>query len=492
MKTIRLGLVVVVLSLLATACMQGGQGGGEEGGGGFKMPPTPVVVEPVVMLDYAPAIELIGEVRATQRAVLSAEIGGRVTKINHRVGEEHLLRHGALVQVNTADYQAVLSAAKAGQALADEALLLAQNGPRSEDIAAQQAAVDAARAQYDLALDNLGRQEDLFEQGVISESMLIAAKTQAQAAQAALDAQHEVLNSMIAGTRPEQVAQAQASVDAAASQVRQAELTLSKTAIKPAFDAVVTDMMVEVGSMVGPGTPVAEVVALGPGEAWFNLPEGEVSGVHPGDAVELTFDALPDVVIQGSVISVSPAADPMTRQFPLRVAIGDDRPLPGMVANGRILMEQAKPTVMISRDAAVLNNLGLVAFTMQPPAEDAEPPMPGMPPLPTVNMVHVELGDNYGDYIVVLSEGLAPGMMVVTRGNEQLFTGANIIPTNLMGEGGPGGPGAPGGEGVPPGGTPEGGMLEGEIPTEQAPPAAPEQGAEVPPAEAGAEQGGGH
>lgn len=473
MRAVVLGMVVTMV-LLLSSCPQAGGGGGEQGGGGggFQMPPTPVIVEPVVLVDYAPAIELVGEVRATQRAVLSAEIGGRVTRVAHRLGEQHPRSAGALIQLNTADYAAMLQAAQGGLSQAREALLMAENGPRAQDIAAQQAQVAAARAQYDLALDNLGRQQELFEQGVISESMMIAAETQAEAARAALEAQHEILDSLQEGTRGEQLEQARAMVQIAESQVSQAELALAKTSIAPPFDAVVTNLMVEVGSMVGPGTPVVEVVAVGPGEAWFSLPEGDVTRVHPGDMVELTFDALPELTVTGSVISVAAAADPVTRQFPIRVAINDDGPLPGMVAYGRILTATPLPTVMISRDAAVLDKLGMVVYMMVPPADGAAPPMEGMPPLPTVSPVYVELGDTFGDLVVVTKGELQPGMMIVTRGNEQLYMGANIIPTNLMGEGGMGG-GAPGGpEGVPeatPEGMPDGAVAPGEMPGDGAP-----------------------
>ena len=444
MRAIGIGLLTVMVVALFCACPK--QGGGQgAGGGGFQMPPTAVILAPVQQVDYAPAIELVGEVRATQRAMLSAEVGGRVTRIAHRVGEEHRVSDGALVQINPADYRAVLDTARAGLAQAEEGLRLAQNGPREEDISAQQAAVDAARAQYDQALDNLGRQEDLYEQGVISEAMLIAAKTQATASQAALDAQHEVLKSMQAGTRPEQVAQAEAMVAAAASQVRQAELALDKTSVRLAFDAKVAGLLVEVGSIVGPGSPVAEVVSTGPGEAWFNLPEDQVSQVDPGDLVELTFDAMPDLKVMGTVIAVSSAADQMTRQFPLRVAINDVRPLPGMVVYGRLLKGDPRPTMMISRDAVVLDKLGPVVYMMVPPEEGADPP------LPTVMPVYVELGDVYGELVVATGDGLQPGTMIVTRGNEQLYMGAKIMPAN-MGQGAMGG--APGG----PGGPPEGAM----------------------------------
>lgn len=455
-------LLVIVLGLLLAglpACQR--HGGGPPGGmaGGFQAPPVAVILEPAALVDYAPAIELVGDVRAAQQATLSAEVAGRVVAISHRVGEAHPRSAGALVQINTADYEAAVAAAEAGLTQAQEALRMAQNGPRPQDIAAQRAQVEAAEAQYKQALDNQARQQELYDAGVIAESALVAAHTQADAAKSALKAQQEVLDQLLEGTREEQIKQAQAGVSAAQSQLTQARLALGKTSITPAFDAVVTGLMVEVGSFVGPGQPVVEVVADAPSEAWFNLPADQIQHVGPGDAVELQLDAYPGERLNGTVISVSPSADVQTRQFPVRVAVDDPRALPGMAVTGRILLQEPRPTLMVKRDATVLTNLGMAVYIMQPPAPDAKPPMEGMPPLPTVNQVLVQLGATYGDQVEITDGDLKPGDMVVTRGNENLYTGANIIPTNLTEDGGMGGPpagaaqlegGAPQGEGQPP------------------------------------------
>lgn len=445
--------VLLASAALASSCPKGP--GEQPQGGGFQLPPTPVVVEPVLEIPYAPAIELVGEIRASQRAMLSAEVGGRVVGIAHRVGEVHPRSAGALIQLNAADYEAQLAAAEAQLQQAQEGLRMAETGPRAQEIAAQQAQVEAAAAQYELALDNLTRQQELYDAGVTAESQLVAARTQADAARAALSAQQEVLDTLLEGTRDEEIGRVRAGVELAQSQLDQAQLALGKTAIRPAFDAVVTQLLVEVGSFVGPGTPVVEVVATGPAEAWFNLPEEAISEAHPGDVVELTVDALPDEVLSGSVISVSPAADPVSRQFPMRVALSDERALAGMVAHGRLLTEEPRPTLMIKRDATVLGNLGMMVYVMgQPTGEEA---FPGVPAIP-VQMVPVVTGDTYGDLVVVVEGELAAGMMVVTRGNEQLYPGANIVPVNLQ-------PGGMDGAGGPPeGGPPADGMAAGAEP----------------------------
>ncbi|MCH7472581.1 efflux RND transporter periplasmic adaptor subunit [bacterium] len=436
----------LLLVLIAAGCPKGDgqQGPGEEGGfgGGGGPPPVPVVVAPVELRDYAPAIELVGEIRASKRATLAAEVSGRVVAISHRLGEAHPRSAGALIRIDASSYQVALDGAQARLAAAKEALRRLEKGPREQEIAAQEAAVTAARATEKQALDNFERQEELFEAGVIPESALVAAQAQADAASANCRAAEEMLNNLLAGSREEDIAAASAQVDLAKSNVGAARLDLSRTSVTPAFNAVVSALFVEVGQFVAPGTPLVEVVADGPGEAWFNLPEEEVARVNPGDAVELRLDALMGEVFDGEVISISPAAEKETRQFPVRVAVSSERLKPGMAVRGRLLTEEPRPTMMISEDATLMGNLGLVTYRMTPPAGEGD--------LPGVEMVPIVTGQHIDDLVVVVEGDLEPGQMVVTRGKEQLYPGAKIIPTNLMGEGGPGG--APGMGGGPPDG----------------------------------------
>jgi HlyD family secretion protein len=468
MRRLLIALILILsAALCATACAKkdgaaGGQasaaGGGEkkEGGGGGAPqgpPPVPVVVNPAVMQPYAPALELIGDIRATQRAMLAAEVSGRVTKIAHRVGEQ-APKGQALITIDPATYSASLASAQANLEQARQAFQLAQAGPRTEQIGAQESALRAAQARYDAAADNLQRQEQLFAEGVISEATLVAARSSAEAARAAVEQEQRRLDELNAGSRPEELSAAQARIDAAVAAVELARLSLQRTTVSPPFTSVVSQLLVEVGQYVGPGTPLAEVVAAGQGddiavEAWFNLPEAQARQVNEGDRVELRTDAVmvddKPAVFQGRVISVAPAADPVTRQFPVRVSVTDRRLRPGMNVRARVLTADPVPTLMVDADSTAQTTLGLVVYRMLPPAGEGE--------LPSVEPVPVELGENVDDFIVIESQELKAGDMIVSRGKEQLYPGAKIIPTNLQqGGGAPGG--APGG---PP---PEGGAAE--------------------------------
>ena len=447
---------ILIAVLLLGSCNKGPQqdAGGGMGGMGDGPPPVAVYVEPVQMVDYAPAIKLIGETRATQRAILAAEVAGRVTEIRHRVGERHQLSDGWLIRIDPASYQAGVASAEAAVRQAKESLIKAENGPREEDIRAQQAQVEAARARLQQAEDNLARNEALARGGVISESALIAIRTEAETARAALRAAEEVLSAMQAGARIEDKRAAEAAVSQAQSGLDSSRISLSRTTIRPEFDSIVSNLMVEVGQFVGPGTPLVEVVSADGTEAWFNLPEEELGGVLPGDDVEMRFAAFPDEVLHGAVISISPAANGQTRQFPLRVQVNDARIQAGMSLEGRILREQPVPTKMINMDSVILAPLGTVCWVMD---SDPNDPMKS-----SARQVIITTGARVDNMVVVNSDELQPGMMIVTRGKQQVYPGATLIPVNLMPPGGGMG-GAPQGEGGPP--------AEGAVPDENYPPA---------------------
>lgn len=429
---------LMLLALAAGACAkppaadQAKADGGKDAGKGGKGGPQPVTVltAAVQQRAYAPAIVLQGEIRAAQQATLAAEVAGKVVAIAQRVGEKHGRGAGALISIDPASYDTAITMALADLAEAQQALKRLQNGPREQELAAQEAAVAAAQAKYDQAQDFLGRQQELYDQGAIAETALVDARTAAQTAQAALDAAQQVLSALRQGSRSEDIGAAQARVDQAQSSLAAARLQRTRTAVATPFDAVVTALFVEVGQYVSPGTPLCEIVADKPAEAWFNLPQDKAAQVKPGAAVELRVQSLPEVVITGNVISVSPAADQQSRQFPVRVALKDLRLLPGMAVSGRILTARPAPALVIDDNAPLESKLGLVVYRVRPAAPEGAEAKPGAAPQYSVETVPVELGEHVDGGVVLLTGELRAGDLLVTRGKEQLYTGAKIILAN--------------------------------------------------------------
>lgn len=406
------------------------------GGGMQGPPPVPVMAAAAELRDYAPGIELSGELRAAQRAILAAEVSGKVLRVEKRVGEA-CAKGRAVVLVDPATYEVGLAAAKATLEQERQKLAELKNGALDTELAAQQALVDSAQARFDDAAASLARFEELHAKGYVTDEELSRARAEADTAKAALEREQQNLRKMREGTRSESLAAQEARVEQAAASVKAAELALARTKVSPAFDGEVSALMCEAGQFVGPGTPLVEVVSAGPPEAWFNAGEDIAGRLAPGDGVAIRCSAFPGELFQGSVISVAPQANAGTRQFPVRVKLSDAHLKAGMAVSGRIYSAAPKPTLMISADATLQGKLGPLVWRILPPAAPAGEAPPaegapgaeggGMPPLPGVESVAVETGEIDNGWVVVLKGDLKPGDMLVTRGKENLYPGAKVM-----------------------------------------------------------------
>lgn len=402
--------------LLLPACNDNGSARGNGGDGPSGPPPVNVLTTTVRELPYAPAIELRGEMRSRQRVTLASEVSGRIRAISARVGDE--VGNGiAFIHIDYDEYNSRLAIAESELRQARAELSEAQSGPRSEEIAEQEAAVAQAQAAADDARDMLERLEQLRESGIVSEQELASARNALAEAEAAVEEERQVLGRLRAGTREEQLDALRGRVAAAEHSRDIARLELSRCRISPDFNASLTALHVEVGQYVNIGTPLAELVSSAPAEAWLSLPELERDRIADGTAVEIRADAIPGEVFHGTVAGISDAADSDTRQFPLRVDVSEARLLPGMSVHARLLLTEPEPRLLFSQDAAFDSRLGLVVYRVGNAAGEE---------LPGFETVNVELGERVDGLVVLEGGDLMPGDRLVTRGKESLFEGARL------------------------------------------------------------------
>lgn len=101
---------------------------------------------------------------------------------------------------------------------------------------------------------------------------------------------------------PDDLALAQARLTAAQAQVKAAQATLDRLAIRAPFDGVVTEVRISAGETVYPNTTVLAVADF---SAWYaetvDLSEKDVVKVMVGQSVEIIPDALPEVTLKGEV-----------------------------------------------------------------------------------------------------------------------------------------------------------------------------------------------
>ncbi len=112
------------------------------------------------------------------------------------------------------------------------------------------------------------------------------------------------------GPDPEDVALAQARVDNAIAQLAAAEAALSDLELLAPFSGTVSELNINASEFVSPGQPVLLLADLGRLRVeTTDLGEIDVAQIAVDDRVIVTFDALPNAVINGTILNVAPKAD---------------------------------------------------------------------------------------------------------------------------------------------------------------------------------------
>ena len=108
------------------------------------------------------------------------------------------------------------------------------------------------------------------------------------------------------GPDTDQLAQAEARLALAEAQVGAGEEAVANQELRAPFDGVVCNLNVRVGEWVAPGIPILRLGNLDQLRVeTTDLSEIDTARVHPQDTVLITFDALPDVVVNGTVLRVA-------------------------------------------------------------------------------------------------------------------------------------------------------------------------------------------
>ena len=112
------------------------------------------------------------------------------------------------------------------------------------------------------------------------------------------------------GPDPQDIALAEARIKNAESQLEAARAMIADQQLLAPFDGVITAIHINPGEWIAPGSPVLQVGDLNHLHVeTTDLSEFDVAKLEIGDPAVITFDSLPDVIIQGSVASIAPKAE---------------------------------------------------------------------------------------------------------------------------------------------------------------------------------------
>lgn len=157
----------------------------------------------------------------------------------------------------------------------------------------------------------------------------------------------------------EQKILAQAEFDAAQSKfrvadgaVREAETLLSYTQVTAPFDGVITRKQADVGDLATPGKPLLEMEDARTLRLEADVPEAVIGRVALGDKLPVRIAAL-ETEVEGFVSEISPAADPGSRTFLVKLDLPAQ---PGVRAGqfGRVAMPVGETSALRVPASAVI------------------------------------------------------------------------------------------------------------------------------------------
>ncbi|HEX6614038.1 MAG TPA: HlyD family efflux transporter periplasmic adaptor subunit [Rhodanobacteraceae bacterium] len=225
------------------------------------------------------------------RINLPAPAAERIVAVRAREGER--VRAGQpLLKLDPAHTQAQLAAAEARARQQQEVLRELQVGPRKEDIARARADLAAAQANARDARAYYNRLLGFKDRNFVAAADLDRARAAAGSAEGQAKAARATLDELLHGSRPEQIAQAQASLSAALASAQAQRVLLGKLDVVAPRDGVVDSIPYKLGDQAPVGAPLVILLAGDAPYARIYVPEQQRANVHVGDEVTVHVDGL--------------------------------------------------------------------------------------------------------------------------------------------------------------------------------------------------------
>ncbi|HVZ55050.1 MAG TPA: efflux RND transporter periplasmic adaptor subunit [Chitinophagaceae bacterium] len=312
----------------------------------------------------AGGVSASGEIVAAQVATISTRVMGTIEKIYVRVGDR-VRRGQPLVSLNGQD-------------------ILARRAQASASIAEAQAALQSAQRDYD-------RFTALYARRSASAKELDNATLQYQAAQARLEA--------------------------ARQQHREADALAAYTRLTAPFDGVVTRKLTEEGSLAAPGMPLLTVEQDATLEVSATVSEDAIGRIRPGDPATLEMASLGRTLIT-TVTQVSPSSESTGGQYAIRLAIPSAQraglyagmyvhvTLPGAAGSGKAAGTLLVPTASLVQTDQLT---GLYTVSSQH----------------TALLRWVRTGRQFGDQTEILA-GLSANEPFIVQAEGRLYDGAPV------------------------------------------------------------------
>jgi len=431
LRVLRVQVFTAAVSLAACiSCGSSGRGNSNRGSSQANSETAPAITITVgksESRDIASTISATGSLIANETSDVAPKVAGKISNVYANVGE-FVAGGSVLARIDDRDARLRLAQAQAGvkqaQALVRqaEARIGLLNGGKFEastvpEVRAANANYQQALAQQKQAEANEARYRELIESGDVSMMQYETFRTTRDTARAQSRAAKDALDAAVNTARQnnQAIVTAQANVEAAATQVAEAQQAIQDTVIHAPFAGYVSSRPAAVGEYVSSASIIATILRTNPIKAQIQVAEADVPQVVIGRGVSVEVDAYKDRKFAGTVSAINPGLDPNSRAATVEALIenGHNSLRSGMFVTAQITREGGSKAVFVPK-SAVYHDQPTQSYRVYV-IQDGIAKFRG-----------VQLGIEEGDSYQIIS-GVEADEIVATSGLDQLYEGARVI-----------------------------------------------------------------
>lgn len=347
-----------------------------------------------------------GDIAPYAQVTIYSKVQGWVEKINFREGDR--VKAGqVLATLDAREAEATVAQSKASL----EAAIARLKQVKATAEEAIQSQILQAKANLDMAEEDLKRFRELHGKDFISRQQLDQARTNYSVAKAAYDL---ALNSIRQKTWENDIALAEAQVQQAKATLDLNRAQLANLIILAPMNGKITKRYVDPGIMVKDTTPILTMMDLDEVKMMVNVIEKELVRLQRGQAVKVTVTAFPNRMFQGRIAIITPALDLQSRTAEIQISIPNPGYIlnPGMFGRAEALLRSDPQATLIPIQALITDEDKDFVYALKDGKAYRRPVQKGISK----------------DTVVEIIQGLNPGEQVVTAGQEFLRDG---IPVRL-------------------------------------------------------------
>lgn len=194
-------------------------------------------------------------------------------------------------------------------------------------------------------------------------------------------------------------------------QKKQIQKQLRSTNITVPFSGIITKKMIDLGSVIGVGTPIVEVTDISSLKLTVNVPERDILKFKLNQSVEVKADIYGDKVFTGKVTNINVLAD-KSHNFKVQITVANPKQdiMAGMYGSASLTNSKSVTALAVSRKALVGSSKDPKVYVIRNGK---------------AKLISFTAGTSDGEFIEVV-DGLSKSDRVVVKGQVNIQNNSNV------------------------------------------------------------------